>query len=87
MIEVSTTQTINEFHQLLKLVDRGESIRIMNHGRARARIVPDCGFMSGAEFARVFDGYQATATDKSAAEAIAENIAVLDQEEGDALAH
>ncbi len=87
MIEVSASQTLDQFHQLLKLVDRGESIRIMNHGRARARIVPDCGFMSGAEFSRVFDGYQATESDRSAAAAVTQNIAALDQEEADALAH
>jgi hypothetical protein len=56
MIEVSTTRTINEFHQLLKLVDRGESIRITNHGKARARIIQDFGFMSGAEAAMDFQG-------------------------------
>jgi len=65
MIEVSTTRTINEFHQLLKLVDRGESIRITNHGKARARIIQDFGFMSGAEAAMVFSGWRANQLDRA----------------------
>ena len=87
MIEVSITQTVNEFHRLLKLVDKGESIRITNHGRARARLVPDSGFMSSSEFARIFDGYQATDADKATADDIAKNIVALDTEEDNALAH
>lgn len=87
MIEVSTTQTLNEFHQLLKLVDRGESIRITNHGKARARIVRDFGFMSGAEFSQVFDGWKSSEMDRAAADEIEKNIVALDKEGQDALAH
>ena len=87
MIEVSTSQTINDFHKLLKLVDRGESIRITNHGKARARIVPDFGFMSGAEFSQVFDGWKATSLDQAAADEIEKNIGALNREEENALAH
>lgn len=87
MIEVSTTQAVNEFHRLLNKVERGETIRIRKHGRASARIVPDCDFMSGEAFASVFAGYKATALDKAAADAIAANIAELDAETDHALAH
>jgi prevent-host-death family protein len=87
MIEVSVTETVNEFHRLLKLVDKGESIRITNHGRPRARLIPDTGFMSGAEFSRVFEGYRATEADKAAADEVEKQIAALDAEENDALAH
>ena len=87
MIEVSTSQTINDFHKLLKLVDRGESIRITNHGKARARIIQDFGFMSGAEFSQVFNGWKATPLDRAAADEIEKNISDLNQEAENALAH
>jgi len=87
MIEVTTTHAVNQFHQLLNKVERGETVRIRKHGRASARIVPDCDFMSGKDFANVFVGYKATAQDKAAAAAIAANIAELDAETDHALAH
>ena len=68
-------------------MDRGETVRITNHGKPRARIVPDAGFMTSSEFARVFEDYKAGAADKAAADAVAGCIAQLDAEEGDALAH
>lgn len=87
MIEVTTTKAVNEFHRLLTKVERGETVRIRKHGRASARIVPDCDFMSGEEAAKLFEGYRATALDKAAADAIAANIAELDAETDHALAH
>ena len=87
MIEVSATRAVNEFHRLLNKVERGETIRIRKHGRASARIVPDCDFMSGEAAAKLFEGYKATALDKAAADAIAANIAALDAETDHALAH
>jgi prevent-host-death family protein len=87
MIEVSTTRAVNEFHRLLNKVERGETVRIRKHGRASARIVPDCDFMSGEDFARVFAGYKATALDRAAADAIAANLAAFDAEADHALAH
>jgi len=87
MITVSATEGVHSFHKILAQVKRGETVRIVKHGRIRARIVPDCDFMSGEEFARVFEGYQATAQDAAAADAIARNIRALDQEAEDALAH
>jgi len=87
MIEVSATDAVNDFHRLLARVQRGETVRILKHGRASARIVPDCDFMSGKDFAGVFTGYKATALDKSAADAIEANIAHLDAETDNALAH
>ncbi|HEX3625592.1 MAG TPA: type II toxin-antitoxin system prevent-host-death family antitoxin [Verrucomicrobiae bacterium] len=87
MIEVSTTEAVNEFHRLLSRVERGETVRIRKHGRASARIVPDTDFMSGKAFANVFAGYKATAEDRAAADAIAAKIAELDAEFDHALAH
>jgi antitoxin (DNA-binding transcriptional repressor) of toxin-antitoxin stability system len=87
MIDVSATFAANQFHQLLEKAGRGETIRIRKHGRASVRMVPDCDFMSGADFAGVFKGYKATAQDKAAADAIAGKIAELDAETDHALAH
>ena len=52
-----------------------------------ARLVPDQGFMSGREFAKLFGGHQADALDKAAEVEIAKNIAEVDAEVDDALAH
>ena len=87
MIEVTTTRAVNDFHRLLNKVERGETVRIRKHGRASARMVPDCDFMSGKDFASVFAGYKATTLDKAAADAIAANIIELDAETDHALAH
>jgi prevent-host-death family protein len=87
MIEVSATTAVNEFHALLSKVENGESVRIRKHGRVSARLVPDCDFMTGKDFARIFDGFKATAEDKAAARAIASKIAELDAESDHALAH
>jgi antitoxin (DNA-binding transcriptional repressor) of toxin-antitoxin stability system len=87
MIIVSATQGVNSFHQLLAKVEHGETVKILKHGKARARIVPDCDFMTGEAIARVFNGYHATAADRSTADAVANNIRQLDQEGENALAH
>ncbi len=88
MITVTAAEGKNSFPELLERVERGETVRILKHGRARARLVPDCDFMSGADFAKLFEGYQATALDRAAAEEIAANIAKLDAEMTDeSLAH
>jgi hypothetical protein len=50
-------------------------------------MVPDCDFMSGTDFSKVFAGYKATAEDKAAADAIAAKIAEMDAETDHALAH
>jgi antitoxin (DNA-binding transcriptional repressor) of toxin-antitoxin stability system len=34
MIEVTTTRAVNEFHRLVNKVERGETVRIREHGRA-----------------------------------------------------
>ncbi len=85
MLTVTSTEGVNSFHKLLERVERGETIRIVKHGRARARLVPDCDFMSGDEFRRVFKNYKATAADKAAADAIEETIREMDAE--DEMAH
>jgi prevent-host-death family protein len=82
-----STSIVRQFGKYLSSVEAGQSVRITKHGRAVARLVPDRNFMSGKEFAAVFAGYEATAQDKAAADAIAANIAELDAEVIDALAH
>jgi prevent-host-death family protein len=87
MITVSATEGVNSFHQLLERVAQGETVRILKHGRARARLVPDCDFMSSQEMVRLFTGYQADALDQAAADAVAANIQALDRETDETLAH
>ena len=80
MIEVSSTEAVNEFQRLLNKVERGETVRIQKQGRVLARIVPHCDFMSGEAAARLFEGYEATALDKAAGDAVEAVIAELDAE-------
>ena len=87
MITVTATEDVNSFHQLLELAAQGETVRILKHGRAQARLVPDCDFMSSQEMARLFAGYQADALDQAAADAVTLNIQALDQEADETLAH
>jgi prevent-host-death family protein len=87
MITVSATEGVNSFHQLLERVAQGETVRILKHGRARARLVPDCDFMSSQEMVRVFAGYQAEVLDLATADAVAANIQAMDQETDETLAH
>lgn len=87
MIEISTTETVNDFHRILRLVDKGQSVRILNHGRVRARLVPDSGFMTGKEAARLFAGFHATKEDVEAANAIKKNLMMMRKEEQNALDH
>jgi prevent-host-death family protein len=87
MIEVTATTAVNQFHELLSKVERGQTVRIRKHGRISARMIPDCDFMSGKAAAKLFAGYQATALDRAAADEITANIAKLDAEADHALAH
>ena len=87
MIEISTTNAVNEFHRLLSRVEHGETVRILKHGRAKARLIPDCDFLTGQEFAGIFKNYRPSRQDVQTADAIRRNIRQLDQEESDALAH
>ena len=43
-----------EFHEFLNRVEHGETVRIRKHGRAVARTVPDCEFITGRKAADVF---------------------------------
>ena len=74
MIEVSSTIAVNQFHQLLGKVEHGQSVRIRKHGRAVARMVPDCDFMSGADFSKLFAGHKADEVDKATADEISNNL-------------
>jgi prevent-host-death family protein len=87
VITVTSTEGVNSFHQLLERVAQGESVRILKHGRVRARLVPDCDFMGSRDMARLFAGYQADDLDRAAAEAVAVNLQALDQEADETLAH
>ena len=87
MIELSVSDAANHFHELFARAAAGETVRISKRGRTAVRMVRDSGFMSGAEAARCFAGYTATAADGAAADAIAAKIAELDKEAARALAH
>jgi prevent-host-death family protein len=87
MITVTSTEGVNSFHKLLERVEQGETVRILKHGRVRARLVPDCDFIGSEEMTRLFAGYQADALDRATADAVALNIQALDQEADETLAH
>ena len=87
MITVTATEGVNSFHQLLERVAQGETVRILKHGRVRARLVPDCDFMNSQEIVRVFANYQADALDQATAADVAANIQSLDREADETLAH
>ena len=87
MKTADSTAVVRQFGQYLTLVEAGQSIRITKHGRPVARLVPDRGFMSGKEAAALFRTYRPDKLDRAAADAIADQIAQLDREAEDALAH
>ena len=87
MITVTSTEGVNSFHKLLEQVEKGETVRILKHGRVRARLVPDCDFMSNVEVMRLFASYRPDDLDKAAAEAVAANIKELDEEADETMAH
>lgn len=87
MFETSATRMGKEFHELLGRVADGESIRIRKRGRAVARLVPECEFMTGAQAAKLFRGYKPDARDKAAADAIEAELAIIRLEEDRALDH
>ena len=76
-----------EFHEFLDRVEHGGTVRIRKHGRAVARLVPDCEFITGRKAADVFRSHKADVQDKVTANAIAAEIRRLDAESDDALAH
>ncbi|MGH7976531.1 MAG: type II toxin-antitoxin system Phd/YefM family antitoxin [Limisphaerales bacterium] len=80
MIAVSSTEGANSFHRLLELVERGETVRILKHGRVRAKIVRDVDFMDGSEFAKILKNYKATKLDKAAADEIGKNIKMIERQ-------
>ena len=87
MITVSATEGVNTFHQLLERVAQGETVRILKHGRARARLVADCDFISSREMEQLFASHQADALDQATADAVAANIQAFDQEQDETLDH
>jgi antitoxin (DNA-binding transcriptional repressor) of toxin-antitoxin stability system len=87
MLEMTVTDAANHFHELFARAAAGETVRIRKRGRSAVRMVRDSEFMTGAEAARCFSGYTATAADVAAADAIAAKIAEQEQEAANALAH
>ena len=87
MIEASASTMAKEFHEFLDRVEHGETVRIRKHGRAVARLVPDCEFITWRKAADVFRPHKADAQHKAAANSIAAEIRRLDVESDDALAH
>ena len=84
MTTVTATEAVRDFSVLLGLVEHGQTVQIVRHGRPVARLTPDCGFMSGQKVAALFRDHQ---PDPEAAEAIAANLRRAKEEEDDALAH
>ena len=87
MKTADSTAVVRQFGQFLSLVEAGQSIRITKHGRSVARLVPDRDFMPGKEAADLFRTHKAGKLDRATAKAIANQIAQLDREADDALAH
>lgn len=73
-----------KFSEYLGKVEHGRSIQVLKHGRAVARLVPDCDFMDGKQAAELFRGHPG---DPGASDAIALEITELKEEEDRALAH
>lgn len=84
MQKASATLMARKFSEFLGKVEHGRSIQVLKHGRAVARLVPDCDFMDGKSAAELFRGHFG---DAGTADAIAKELAKLKDEETDALAH
>jgi antitoxin (DNA-binding transcriptional repressor) of toxin-antitoxin stability system len=67
--QATATDAAKEFHRFLGLVEHGQSVQIRKHGRAVARLIPDCDFMPGKRAAAIFRTYKAEAADRAAANA------------------
>ena len=72
------------FSEFLGKVEHGRTIQVLKHGRAVARLVPDCDFMDGRSAADLFRGHS---SDEATADAIAKVRSTLREEEANALAH
>jgi prevent-host-death family protein len=84
MQRATATLMARKFSEYLGKVEHGGSVQVLKHGRAVARLVPDCDFMEGKQAAELFRGH---AGDAGAADAVAREIARLREEEDGALAH
>jgi prevent-host-death family protein len=84
MQKATASLMARKFSEYLGKVEHGRSIQILKHGRAVARLVPDCDFMDGKQAAELFRGHSG---DPGAADAITREIARLHEEEDGALAH
>jgi antitoxin (DNA-binding transcriptional repressor) of toxin-antitoxin stability system len=84
MIESTAANLARHFAEFLAKVERGETIRIRDHGRMVARMVPDCDFMLGSQAAALFKNHRA---DSEAANAIAGELRKLALEAENALDH
>ena len=73
-----------KFSEFLGKVQHGRTIQLLKHGRAVARLVPDCDFMDGKSAADLFRGHSG---DAATAAAIAKELSKLKEEEANALAH
>jgi antitoxin (DNA-binding transcriptional repressor) of toxin-antitoxin stability system len=84
MIESTAANMAQHFTELLAKVEHGETIRIRDHGRMVARMVPDCDFMPGGVAAELFKGHR---SDVETANAIAAELHKLVLESENALDH
>ena len=63
-----------KFSEFLGKVEHGRTIQVPKHGRAVARLVPDCDFMDGKSAADFFRGHSGIT---AAAAAIAKELSKL----------
>jgi len=84
MQKATATSMARRFSEFLGKVEHGRTIQVLKHGRAVARLVPDCDFMDGKSAADLFRGHSG---DAATADAIAKELSKLKEEEANALAH
>jgi antitoxin (DNA-binding transcriptional repressor) of toxin-antitoxin stability system len=84
MQQTTAAAAAKNFLHYLDLVEHGQTVRIRNHGRVVARMVPDCDFMAGREAADLFRSHR---PDPEAADAVAAALRKLEADAEHDLAH
>jgi len=78
MRTVTATEAVREFSALLGLVEHGQTVQIIRHGRPVARISPEVQLMTGKEAAALFRGHK---PDPETADAIEAALKELREED------
>jgi prevent-host-death family protein len=84
MQKANATLVARNFSEFLGEVEHGESVQILKHGRAVARLIPDSDFIDGSRISVLFQNH---IPDPEAADAIEKEIQKLSRDEEDGLAH